>query len=77
MIKSIKFVSIPVKNQDRSLEFYTTKLGFRVMTDAPFDATQRWIELGIPRAETRVVLFTAEGQEEDDRRLHEPEFCCR
>ena len=34
-----------------------------VITDAPFDDKQRWIELGIPRAETRVVLVTAPGQE--------------
>jgi predicted enzyme related to lactoylglutathione lyase len=60
MIKGIKFASIPVTDQDRALEFYTTKLGFRVMTDAPFDGTQRWIELAIPRAETGVVLFTPE-----------------
>ena len=60
IIKGIKFASVPVTDQDRALEFYTTKLGFRVLTDAPFDGTQRWIELGIPRAETRVVLFTAE-----------------
>lgn len=58
MIKGIKFASIPVTNQDRSLEFYTRKLGFRVLTDAPFDGHQRWIELSIPRAETNVVLFT-------------------
>lgn len=60
MIKAIKFASIPVTDQDRSLEFYTKKLGFRVLTDAPFDGTQRWIELSIPRAETKVVLFTAD-----------------
>lgn len=60
MIRNIKFASVPVTDQDRALEFYTKKLGFRVLTDAPFDGTQRWIELGIPRAETRVVLFTAE-----------------
>ena len=60
MIKNIKFASVPVTDQDRALEFYTKKLGFRVLTDAPFDGTQRWIELGIPRAETRLVLFTAE-----------------
>ena len=63
MIKAVKFVSIPVTDQDRALEFYTGKLGFRVITDSPFDATQRWIELGIPRAETKLVLFTAPGQE--------------
>lgn len=58
MIKAVKFVSIPVSNQDRALEFYTQKLGFKVITDSPFDYTQRWIELGIPRAQTSVVLFT-------------------
>jgi catechol 2,3-dioxygenase-like lactoylglutathione lyase family enzyme len=63
MIKGIKFASIPVRNQDRSLEFYTQKLGLKVVTDSPFDGTQRWIELGMPRAETRLVLFTAAGQE--------------
>jgi predicted enzyme related to lactoylglutathione lyase len=63
MIKCVKFVNIPVADQERALAFYTEKLGMRVMTDAPFDGSQRWIELGIPRAETRVVLFTAPGQE--------------
>ena len=63
MIKAIKFVSVPVKDQDRALEFYTQKLGFQVLTDSPFDDRQRWIELGIPRADTKLVLFTPPGQE--------------
>jgi predicted enzyme related to lactoylglutathione lyase len=64
MIKGIKFASIPVRDQDRALEFYTTKLGFKVYTDQPFDGKQRWIELGIPGADSRVVLFTPEGHED-------------
>lgn len=64
MIKGVKFVTIPVRDQDRALEFYTKKLGMRVITDSPYDDTQRWIELGIPRAETRVVLFTGLGHEQ-------------
>lgn len=63
MIQQIKFVSIPVSNQDVSLAFYTEKLGFYVMTDQPFNDKQRWIELGIPGAQTRLVLFTMEGDE--------------
>jgi catechol 2,3-dioxygenase-like lactoylglutathione lyase family enzyme len=63
MIKAIKFASIPVTDQDRALEFYTKKLGLKVITDSPFDGKQRWIELGFPRTETRLVLFTAHGQE--------------
>ncbi len=64
MITQIKFVNVPVKEQDRALLFYTEKLGFTIITDQPFDEKQRWIELRIPKAETRVVLFTPEGQED-------------
>jgi len=64
MIKAVKFVNVPVRNQDQALAFYTQKLGFKVLTDAPFDGSQRWIELAIPRAETKLVLFTAQGQEQ-------------
>ncbi|MDX2149242.1 MAG: VOC family protein [Bryobacteraceae bacterium] len=57
MIRGVKFVSIPVTDQDRAIAFYTDKLGFRVLTDQPFNDQQRWVELGIPGADTRVVLF--------------------
>jgi catechol 2,3-dioxygenase-like lactoylglutathione lyase family enzyme len=63
MIRGIKFTSIPVRDQDVSLRFFTEKLGFKVATDQPFDGSQRWIELMIPGAETRLVLFTPPGAE--------------
>ncbi len=64
MIKGVKFASIPVRDQDRALAFYTEKLGFTVATDQPFDDKQRWIELRIPGADTRLVLFTPPGHED-------------
>ena len=64
MIKRIKFLGIPVGDQDRALAFYTEKLGFRVLTDQQFSEKQRWIELSIPGAETGVVLFTPDGHED-------------
>ena len=64
MITHLKFVSIPSSDQQRSLAFYTEKLGFKVATDQPFDDKQRWIELRIGRAETRFVLFTPPGHEQ-------------
>ena len=64
MIKSVKFVSIPVRDQNKALDFYTKKLGFQIMTDQPFGDGQRWIELRIPGADTQVVLFTPQGQED-------------
>ena len=63
MITQVKFVGIPVHDQQRALDFYTTKLGCKVMTDQPFNDKQRWIELKW-RGETGIVLFTPPGQEE-------------
>src|ERR1041385_3117272 len=57
MIRGVKFVSVPVTDQERALKFYTEVLGFRLLTDQPFNDQQRWIELGVPGAETRIVLF--------------------
>jgi lactoylglutathione lyase len=56
MIKSVKFVSVYVSDQDRALAFYTQKLGFTVVTDQPMGPDARWIELKIPGAETGVVI---------------------
>ncbi|HEV2331653.1 MAG TPA: VOC family protein [Gammaproteobacteria bacterium] len=62
MITHVKFVSIPTTDQDRALKFYTEQMGFRLLTDQPFDGKQRWIELGIGGSETRFVLFTPDDQ---------------
>jgi predicted enzyme related to lactoylglutathione lyase len=62
MIRGIKFVSVPVRDQDAALAFWTEKCGLKVTTDQAF-GPQRWIELMIPGAETGLVLFTMEGDE--------------
>ena len=72
MIKQVKFISIPVRDQNRALDFYTDKLGFTIITDQPFDGKQRWIELRIPKAETRVVLFTPCRAGRPGRLVYEP-----
>jgi catechol 2,3-dioxygenase-like lactoylglutathione lyase family enzyme len=63
MIRGIKFVNIPVRDQEKSLKFYTEKLGFQIMTDQSF-GKQRWIELGIPGADTGITLFMPPGHED-------------
>jgi predicted enzyme related to lactoylglutathione lyase len=64
MITQLKFVGIPVRDQERALRFYTEQLGFAVATDQAFSEKQRWIELRVAHSSTRVVLFTPEGHEE-------------
>ena len=76
MIKHIKFVSVPVHDQNRALDFYTDKLGLTIITDQPFDEKQRWIELRVPKAETRVVLFTMEGDEKRIGSMMPATFAC-
>jgi predicted enzyme related to lactoylglutathione lyase len=63
MITHLKFMSIPVQDQQRALKFYTEKLGFKVATDQLMGPGKRWIELRIGKADTRVVLFTMDGEE--------------
>lgn len=57
MISHVKFVSVPTTDQDRAVAFWTEKIGFRVLTDQPFDDKQRWIELRVGSSDTRIVLF--------------------
>ena len=76
MIKQIKFISIPVIDQNRALDFYTEKLGFTIITDQSFDEKQRWIELKVPKAETRVVLFTADGEEKRVGSMMNMSYAC-
>ena len=64
MIKKLKFVTIPTRDQDRALVFWTEQIGLRVATDQPMGPGRRWIELSIPGADTGGVLFTPEGQED-------------
>ena len=63
MIRKIKFSSIPVRDQDRALEFYTTTLGFTLLTDQPMGPGQRWIEVRPPKEDAGVALFTPPGHE--------------
>jgi predicted enzyme related to lactoylglutathione lyase len=63
MLKRVKFVGIPVRDQDKALAFWTEKVGLQVATDQPMGGGQRWIELKIPGAQTGLVLFTPEGHE--------------
>ena len=55
MITAISTVSVAVSDQDRSLAFYTEKLGFELQMDAPMGQS-RWIQLAPKGAQTALVL---------------------
>jgi predicted enzyme related to lactoylglutathione lyase len=64
MIRRIKFTSIPVRDQDRALQFYVNRLGFTLVTDQPMGPGQRWIELRPPKGDAGIALFTPPGHED-------------
>jgi catechol 2,3-dioxygenase-like lactoylglutathione lyase family enzyme len=48
MITKMTHVCIYVLNQDSAYEFYTKKLGFKVITDARMGAVNRWLTVSPP-----------------------------
>lgn len=65
MISRVSHVNIPVSDQDRALEFYTTKLGFTKTMDVPMgDQGDRWIEVTAPEGELKIVLYASPEQKE-------------
>ena len=76
MIRQVKFVSIPTRDQDAALAFWTEKMGFKIATDQPMGEGKRWIELIIPGAQTGVVLFTPDGQEDRIGTFFNGSFAC-
>lgn len=52
----LNFVSIYVKDQERSKEFFLEQLGFRLMIDVRFPSGYRWIEVAPPDGSARLAL---------------------
>lgn len=75
MITGLKFVGLPVKDQNKALKFWTEIMGFRVLTDQPL-GKQRWIELAIGDSKTGLVLFTPEGHEDRVGGFFNGSFAC-
>jgi catechol 2,3-dioxygenase-like lactoylglutathione lyase family enzyme len=52
-------VGVPVRDQDRALEFYTAVLGLATRMDVPTGGGARWIELTPPSGGTTIALTLA------------------
>jgi serine phosphatase RsbU (regulator of sigma subunit)/predicted enzyme related to lactoylglutathione lyase len=64
----IHSIMVPVRNQDESLKFYTEKLGFQLVADAPMEAENRWIAVVPPDGSVVLALLKHwRGSEEDSR----------
>jgi len=59
MITHIGCVVLYVADQEKSLDFYTNKLGFTEVTNAEMAPGKRWIEVAPPGASTTFTLLKA------------------
>ncbi len=55
-ITGLRTIGVPVRDQDRALEFYTTVLGFETRMDVSMAAGVRWIEVAPPGTATSIAL---------------------
>ncbi len=53
----VTIISIPVRDQEKALQFYTEKLGFLKKKDAPLGNGDRWITLVSPEDQDGVELL--------------------
>jgi lactoylglutathione lyase len=55
-ITGLRTVGVPVRDQDRALEFYVGKLGLEKRLEAPYGDSGRWIEVAPKGAMTTIAL---------------------
>jgi hypothetical protein len=49
----LHFVTVLVRDQERSLRFYRDQLGFRLVVDQRLESGERWIEVAPPDGNAR------------------------
>ncbi len=55
-ITEVATVIVPVSDQDKAIEFYTSKLGFEKRADVPMGEAMRWVEVAPPGASTTIAI---------------------
>src|SRR5262245_17970441 len=58
MLRRIQVVAVPVSDQEAAKAFYTKVLGFELRRDVVMGPGRRWVQLGLPGAETSIALVT-------------------
>ena len=57
----VRFLGVFVTDQQRALDFYTNKLGFKKTTDEAM-GEYRWIEVTPPGGDTSIALAPSQGE---------------
>lgn len=62
-ITHVGTVIVPVRDQDRALEFYLEELGFEKRSDTPFGNGDRWLEVAPAGGTTTLALMPPRAEE--------------
>jgi predicted enzyme related to lactoylglutathione lyase len=77
MISGVSKVVVPVDDQERAQEFWTTRIGFEVTSDAPYEGGH-WLEVTPPDGSVVLVLSRRSADEPrpevSDMLPHSPVF---
>ncbi|MFC7343995.1 VOC family protein [Saccharopolyspora griseoalba] len=69
-VRGVSKVVVPVRDQQRALEFWTEVVGFTATTDVPYDDRgTRWIEVTAPNGTSTFVLSASESDREAFREV--------
>jgi predicted enzyme related to lactoylglutathione lyase len=60
----IKSFSLLVKDYDETINFYTKKLGFDLVTDQKYGENMRWVSLKAPNSEIQITLGKASNEDQ-------------
>jgi lactoylglutathione lyase len=68
-LTGISVVSVYVSDQDKALDFYTSKLGFEKREDAPFyeGSEHRWVSVAPPGSSTEIVIIKGYADWSEER----------
>jgi catechol 2,3-dioxygenase-like lactoylglutathione lyase family enzyme len=61
-ITTIRTVAVPVRDQDRSIEFFVERLGFELRVDAELAEGFRWAEVAPPGSPVSVAVVAASDE---------------
>ena len=57
-ISNDKVLSLPVSDQDRSINFYVDVLGLELLSGASMGPSMRWVQVALKGATTSITLVT-------------------
>jgi lactoylglutathione lyase len=62
LISGMRTVGVPVRDQDRALDFYTSVLGMTASLDVDLGGGRRWIEVTTMAGGTTIALVSAKPE---------------